>query len=160
MRVKVTLACTECKQRNYNTMKNKKNDPDRLEMNKYCRFCRKHTLHKETKQRTRAAQPQRKGGFTMADEKIVPADKAAEDKAGKAEKDPKSAKKKGPGLGTRMAKYFRDTKGEFKKIVWPTFPTVLRNTGVVLALCVVLGVIICLVDFGLGALVDLMLSLG
>lgn len=49
MRVKVTLACTECKQRNYNTMKNKKNDPDRLEMNKYCRFCRKHTLHKETK---------------------------------------------------------------------------------------------------------------
>ena len=49
MRVKITLACTECKQRNYNTMKNKKNDPDRLEMNKYCKFCRKHTLHKETK---------------------------------------------------------------------------------------------------------------
>ena len=43
MRVKITLACTECKQRNYNTMKNKKNDPDRLEMNKYCRFCKKHT---------------------------------------------------------------------------------------------------------------------
>ncbi len=49
MRVRVTLACTECKQRNYNTMKNKKNSPDRLEMNKYCRFCRKHTLHRETK---------------------------------------------------------------------------------------------------------------
>ena len=48
-RVKITLACTECKQRNYDTKKNKKNDPDRLEMNKYCRFCRKHTLHKETK---------------------------------------------------------------------------------------------------------------
>ena len=43
------LACTECKQRNYNTMKNKKNSPDRLQMNKYCRFCKKHTLHKETK---------------------------------------------------------------------------------------------------------------
>ncbi len=49
MRVKITLACTECKQRNYDTMKNKKNSPDRLEMNKYCRFCKKHTLHKETK---------------------------------------------------------------------------------------------------------------
>lgn len=49
MRVKITLACTECKQRNYNTKKNKKNDPDRLEMNKYCKFCKKHTLHKETK---------------------------------------------------------------------------------------------------------------
>ncbi len=49
MRVKITMACTECKQRNYNTMKNKKNSPDRLEMNKYCRFCKKHTLHRETK---------------------------------------------------------------------------------------------------------------
>jgi large subunit ribosomal protein L33 len=29
--------------------KNKKNDPDRLEMKKYCRFCKKHTLHRETK---------------------------------------------------------------------------------------------------------------
>ena len=49
MRVKITLSCTECKQRNYNTMKDKKNTPDRLERNKYCRFCKKHTLHKETK---------------------------------------------------------------------------------------------------------------
>ena len=49
MRVKVTLACGECKQRKYNTIKNKKNDPDRIEMNKYCPFCKKHTLHKETK---------------------------------------------------------------------------------------------------------------
>jgi len=49
MRVKITLACSECKQRNYNTIKNKKNDPDRLEMSKYCRFCRKHTPHKEAK---------------------------------------------------------------------------------------------------------------
>ncbi len=48
-RVKVTLSCTECKQRNYNTMKNKKNSPDRLEMKKHCRFCNKHTLHKESK---------------------------------------------------------------------------------------------------------------
>ena len=49
MRVKITLRCSECKQRNYNSMKNKKNDPDRLEMKKYCRFCKKHTVHNETK---------------------------------------------------------------------------------------------------------------
>ena len=49
MRNAVTLACAECKQRNYQTNKNKKNDPDRLEFNKYCKFCKKHTLHKETK---------------------------------------------------------------------------------------------------------------
>ena len=35
MRNAVTLACVECKQRNYQTNKNKKNDPDRLEFNKY-----------------------------------------------------------------------------------------------------------------------------
>ena len=49
MRVKIVLARTECQQRNYNTKQNHTNDPDRLEMNKYCRFCRKHTLHRETK---------------------------------------------------------------------------------------------------------------
>ena len=32
MRNAVTLACTECKQRNYQTNKNKKNNPDRIEM--------------------------------------------------------------------------------------------------------------------------------
>lgn len=49
MRIKITLACTECKQRNYNNTKNKQTMPDRLEVKKYCRFCKKHTVHKETK---------------------------------------------------------------------------------------------------------------
>ena len=49
VRVKVTLSCTECKQRNYNTTKNKRNNPVRLEMMKYCKFYRKETLHRETK---------------------------------------------------------------------------------------------------------------
>ena len=48
-RVKITLRCEECKQRNYNTMKNKKNTSGKLEMRKYCPFCRKHTKHVETK---------------------------------------------------------------------------------------------------------------
>lgn len=49
MRAGITLACTECKNRNYATMKNKKNNPDRLEVKKYCKFCKTHTAHKETK---------------------------------------------------------------------------------------------------------------
>lgn len=49
MRTAITLACIECKQRNYRTNKNKKNNPDRLELKKYCPFCKKETLHKETK---------------------------------------------------------------------------------------------------------------
>ena len=49
VRTKITLACIECKQRNYNMTKDKKTHPDRMETKKYCRFCKTHTLHKETK---------------------------------------------------------------------------------------------------------------
>ena len=49
VRTRITLACTECKQRNYNMTKDKKTHPDRMETKKYCRFCKTHTLHKETK---------------------------------------------------------------------------------------------------------------
>ena len=49
MRTAITMACTECKNRNYRTNKNKKNNPDRFELKKYCPFCKKETLHKETK---------------------------------------------------------------------------------------------------------------
>ncbi|RUA18146.1 MAG: 50S ribosomal protein L33 [Clostridia bacterium] len=48
-RVLVTLACTECKERNYLTSKNRRNQTGRLEMKKYCPRCRRHTLHRETK---------------------------------------------------------------------------------------------------------------
>ena len=48
-RIKVTLACEQCKRRNYITMKNKLNDRERIEMKKYCRWDRPHTLHKETR---------------------------------------------------------------------------------------------------------------
>ena len=41
--VKITLECTECKRRNYITMKNKVNDRERIEMKKYCRHERRHT---------------------------------------------------------------------------------------------------------------------
>ena len=48
-RPKITLACTNCKRRNYNTVKNRVNDRDRIELKKYCRWCRSHTLHRETR---------------------------------------------------------------------------------------------------------------
>lgn len=49
MREIVTLACSDCKRRNYITQKNKKNDPGRIELKKYCKFCRAHTVHRETR---------------------------------------------------------------------------------------------------------------
>ena len=45
----ITLQCTDCKSRNYATTKNKKTTTERLEFKKFCRRCRKHTGHKETK---------------------------------------------------------------------------------------------------------------
>ena len=49
MREQVILQCTECKQRNYTTTRNKRKRPERYELKKYCKFDRKHTLHKEVK---------------------------------------------------------------------------------------------------------------
>ncbi len=51
MRTIITLACTDCKQRNYTTTKNKKNDPDRIELKKFCRYCNSHTVHREIAKR-------------------------------------------------------------------------------------------------------------
>ncbi len=45
----VVLACEDCKERNYTTTKNKKTNKERMELNKYCPTCKKHTVHKETK---------------------------------------------------------------------------------------------------------------
>ena len=45
----IKLECTECKSINYHSHKNKKVLKERMEINKYCSKCKKHTLHKETK---------------------------------------------------------------------------------------------------------------
>jgi len=49
MREMITLACTECKQRNYRTSKNKNHNTERIELKKYCKFCKGHTVHRETR---------------------------------------------------------------------------------------------------------------
>jgi len=49
VRVQITLACQDCKQRNYQITKDKKAHPDRMETKKFCKFCNKHTAHRETK---------------------------------------------------------------------------------------------------------------
>jgi large subunit ribosomal protein L33 len=48
-RIVITLACQDCKSRNYVTSKNRVKHPDRLELKKYCPPCRKHTAHREQK---------------------------------------------------------------------------------------------------------------
>jgi len=86
----------------------------------------------------------------MADEKIVSKKESATNA--------KSDKSKKPGIFRKIGKFFRDTKSEFSKIVWPTFPSVVRNTLVTLALCLILGLLIVLVDAGLSELINLAVS--
>ena len=46
-RVAITLACTDCKSRNYKT--SKRRDREVIELKKFCKTCGRHTLHRETK---------------------------------------------------------------------------------------------------------------
>ena len=48
-RMLITLACNECRERNYHSEKNKANDPDRLTLKKFCPRCRTHREHRETR---------------------------------------------------------------------------------------------------------------
>ena len=93
MRVKITLACTECKQRNYNMTKEKKTHPDRMETKKYCKF------------------------------------------------------------------WLDAIKAQFKRIIWPTKEEAARRSAVVLAVSVLLGVIIAVLDRVLLLLTDVIISL-
>lgn len=44
--------------------------------------------------------------------------------------------------GKRIGKWFREMKAEFKKIVWPTPKQVAKDTSIVLALVIVIGVLV------------------
>ena len=45
----LSFACEVCHRRNYTTTRTKRPNREKLARSKYCRFCRKHTTHKETK---------------------------------------------------------------------------------------------------------------
>ncbi len=74
-------------------------------------------------------------------EKATPAVKKQADKPAKAKK---------PSIFARIKNWFRELKGEIKKIVWPTRQQTMNNTMVVLACCLVLGVFIWIIDAGFG----------
>ena len=49
IRIAVTMACTDCTERNYETKKSQRNTPDRIELKKFCPRCGKQTVHRETR---------------------------------------------------------------------------------------------------------------
>lgn len=50
--------------------------------------------------------------------------------------------KKGPGFTEKLGRYFREMKGELKKVVWPSRKQVLNHTGVVLVMVAISGLVI------------------
>ena len=54
--------------------------------------------------------------------------------------------------------FFKDYKSEIKKIVWPGIKEVLKNTLIVLIMCLIVGAFIWLLDFGLGKLLEVILG--
>ncbi len=66
---------------------------------------------------------------------------------------------KKPTIMKRVIKFFRDYKSEVKKIVWPSFKDVVKNTVIVLIMCAVVGAFIWVLDFGLSKLLSLIWSL-
>lgn len=58
----------------------------------------------------------------------------------------------------RIIRFFKDYKSEVKKIVWPGLKEVIKNTVIVLIMCLLVGVLIWLIDFGLGQLLNLVLG--
>ncbi len=59
----------------------------------------------------------------------------------------------------KVIQFLRDYKSEIKKIVWPSFKEVVKNTGIVLVMCAIVGILIWAVDLGLGSLIKWILSL-
>ena len=49
MREVIHLGCTSCKRKNYTTTKDRKKQAGKMEIKKFCPFCRKHVPHKEEK---------------------------------------------------------------------------------------------------------------
>lgn len=85
---------------------------------------------------------------------------AKEPKAAKPKKDKaKADKDKKPGVGKRIARFFRELKSELKKVAWPSRAETLRNTGVVIVCVIVVGVIVWIFDGIASALIDALLSL-
>ena len=81
-----------------------------------------------------------------------------ESKSAQPKKDKAKADKK-PGLGKRLARFFRELKAELKKVAWPTRAETMRNTGIVIVCVIIVGIIVWVFDGLATALINALLSL-
>ena len=133
MRNKITLACTECKQRNYNTTKNKKNNPDRIELRKFCKFCgRKHSTRRLSSR-----------GNIMANNNETISRDGKDTKVENKTSKPEQRKERKGIIG-----YFTGVKQEMAKVVWPTRAELTKDTVVVFGVCIFFSLLFWGMDTG------------
>ena len=53
-------------------------------------------------------------------------------------------------FGARVSKFFRDTKSELKKVVWPTWPETVKMYSAVLVFVLIMIAIVGLLDLAFG----------
>ena len=89
-------------------------------------------------------------------------EKAKETKPAKADKEKakaKADKEKKPGVGKRIARFFRELRSELKKVSWPTRADTLKKTGIVIVCVIVVGIIVWIFDGIASSVIDALLSL-
>ena len=69
-------------------------------------------------------------------------------------------KQKKPNIFVRMGRKLKEVFSEIKKVSWPSFDKVLKQTGVVVGVVLAFFVVIMLMDLGLGKLLTLLTSIG
>ena len=74
-------------------------------------------------------------------------------------KDAKKAKDKKPGFFARVKRWFKDLKGELKKVTWPTVKDVVKNVGVVILCVLIVGVFIWAFDWLARAVISALMDL-
>ena len=79
----------------------------------------------------------------------------------KDKKEVPAKKKENPfkAIGAKIKKFFKDFRGEWKKVTWPSGKTVLNQSIVVIVIVAIVGVAVLGVDTGLSAIIDALVSL-
>lgn len=67
---------------------------------------------------------------------------------------------KKPNIFVRIGRKFKEVFSELKRVTWPTFPKVLKATGVVLTVVLVFLVVVTAINYGLQSLLDLITGIG
>lgn len=71
-----------------------------------------------------------------------------------------TAKDKKPNIFVRMGRKIKEVFSELKKVTWPTFPKVLKSTGIVIVVVLIFMIAVTVVDFGLGWLFEFITQWG